>query len=95
MVAPSRLRLCLRLRESTLETLRDPKALLHRLLSRDEPHGRLLDQGTFGRRRARILAELDTGSGSTLSRLTAWRALVEQTRAAIHRARPWLQGSRP
>lgn len=81
--------------QSTLEGLRDPKTLLHRLLSRGNPNGRLLDQESFGVQRHRILAELNTGSGSALSQLTAWKALISEIQDAIHCARPWLHEHRP
>ena len=76
--------------EKTLETYRDPKDLLRRLLSRDDPDGKLLPNGVFSVQRARILAELDTADGSALSRLTAWTALNKALADAIARARPWL-----
>ena len=67
------------------------KTVLHRLLSRHNPHNKLLDIGTFGIQRARILSELNTASGSTLSRLTAWNALIDAIQSAVRHARPWLQ----
>lgn len=76
--------------EKTLETYRDPKDLLRRLLSRDDPDGKLLPNGVFSVQRARILAELDTADGSALSRLTAWTALNKALADAVARARPWL-----
>lgn len=76
--------------EKTLETYRNPKDLLRRLLSRDDPDGKLLPNGVFSVQRARILAELDTADGSPLSRLTAWTALNKALVDAIARARPWL-----
>ena len=76
--------------EKTLETYRDPKDLLRRLLSRDDPDGKLLPNGVFSVQRARILAELDTADGSALSRLEAWTALNKALADAIARARPWL-----
>ena len=76
--------------EKTLEAYRDPKSLLRRLLSRDDPDGKLLPNGVFSVQRARILAELDTADGSALSRLTAWTALNKALVDAIARARPWL-----
>jgi hypothetical protein len=76
--------------EKKLETYRDPKDLLRRLLSRDDPDGKLLPNGVFSVQRARILAELDTAGGSALSRLTAWTALNKALADAIARVRPWL-----
>ncbi|WP_173647177.1 hypothetical protein [Pauljensenia hongkongensis] len=76
--------------EKTLETYRDPKDLLRRLLSREDPDGRLLPNGVFSVQRARVLAELDAADGSALSRLTAWTALNKALADAVARARPWL-----
>ena len=76
--------------EKTLESYPDPKDLLRRLLSREDPGGRLLPNGVFSVQRARILAELDTADGSPLSRLTAWTTLNKALEDAIARARPWL-----
>lgn len=76
--------------EKTLEACRDPKSLLRRLLSRDDPDGRLLPKGVFFAQRARILAELDPADGSALCRLPAWTALNEALVDAVARARPWL-----
>lgn len=76
--------------EKTLETHQDPKDLLRRLLSRDDPNGKLLPNGVFSVQRARILAELDTADGSALSRLPAWAALNKALKDAVARVRPWL-----
>ena len=76
--------------EKTLEDYRDPKSLLRRLLSRDDPDGRLLPIGVFSVQRARVVAELDAADGSALSRLTAWAALKKALEDAVSRARPWL-----
>ncbi|WP_143222784.1 hypothetical protein [Actinomyces oris] len=79
------------LSESTLENRKDTKRLLHHLLSRHIPNGELLDIGTFSVQRAKILAELNTANGSTLSRLNAWKTMLSEIQNAIHRARPWIQ----
>lgn len=76
--------------EKTLETHQDPKDLLRRLLSRDDPNGKLLPNGVFSVQRARILAELDAADGSALSRLPAWAALNKALADAVARVRPWL-----